>query len=196
MASAPISSWQIHGETMETVRDFILGAPKSLHTVTAPIKLKDAYSLKEKLWPVHGVAKSLTWLSDWTTTTLSAAGERERILWTMGNSKVFSTVLSHLVLTLKLHRPLQNNDPSVIRPTLLIGQLIHLLPKILTLNLYASWLQSFQPHLLLPLMDSGKRNFLQFFHLLHGCISFPWLHHKRPHIQKLEQYVFTTHSFL
>ena len=49
MAFGPITSWQIDGETMETVRDFILGAPKSLHTVTAPIKLKDAYSLKEKL---------------------------------------------------------------------------------------------------------------------------------------------------
>ena len=55
MASGPITSRQIDGET---VADFILGAPKSLHTVTAPIKLKDAYSLKEKLWPVHGVAES------------------------------------------------------------------------------------------------------------------------------------------
>ena len=49
MASSPITSWQINGETMETVRDFIWGAPKSLQMVTAAMKLKDAYSLEEKL---------------------------------------------------------------------------------------------------------------------------------------------------
>jgi len=51
MASGPITSWQIDGETMETVRDFILGGPKSLQMVTAAMKLKDASSLEEKLWP-------------------------------------------------------------------------------------------------------------------------------------------------
>ena len=51
MACGPITSWQIYGETMETVRDFIFGAPKSLHmVVTATMKLKDACSLEEKLW--------------------------------------------------------------------------------------------------------------------------------------------------
>ena len=49
MASGPITSWQIVGETMETVREFILGAPKSLQTVTVAMKLKDACSLEEKL---------------------------------------------------------------------------------------------------------------------------------------------------
>jgi len=49
MASSPITSWQIDGETMETVRDFILGAPKSLELVTVAMKLKDAYSLEGKL---------------------------------------------------------------------------------------------------------------------------------------------------
>ena len=49
MALGPISSWQIDGETMETVKDFILGAPKSLHVVTAALKLKDICSLEEKL---------------------------------------------------------------------------------------------------------------------------------------------------
>ena len=49
MASGPITSWQIDGETEETVTDFILGAPKSLQMVTAAMKLKDAFSLKEKL---------------------------------------------------------------------------------------------------------------------------------------------------
>ena len=48
MASSPITSWQIDGETLETVTDFILGAPKSLQMVTAAMKLKDAYSLEEK----------------------------------------------------------------------------------------------------------------------------------------------------
>ena len=51
MASGPITSWQIDWETMETVRDFILGAPISLQMVTSALKLKDAYSLEEKLWP-------------------------------------------------------------------------------------------------------------------------------------------------
>ena len=49
MASGPITSWQIDGETMERVIDFILGVPKSLQVVTAAMKLKDAYSLEEKL---------------------------------------------------------------------------------------------------------------------------------------------------
>ena len=49
MASGPITSWQINGETMETVRDFILGGSKSLQMVTAAMKLKDAYSLEGKL---------------------------------------------------------------------------------------------------------------------------------------------------
>ena len=49
MASRPITSWQIDGETMETVREFILGSPKSLQMVTAAMKLKDACYLKEKL---------------------------------------------------------------------------------------------------------------------------------------------------
>ena len=49
MASGPITSWQIDGETVETVTDFILGAPKSLKMVTAAMKLKDTCSLKEKL---------------------------------------------------------------------------------------------------------------------------------------------------
>ena len=50
--SSPMTSWQIHGETMETVRDFFFGGggpPKSLWAVTAAMKLKDAYSLEEKL---------------------------------------------------------------------------------------------------------------------------------------------------
>ena len=51
-ASGPITSWQIDGETVETVADFILGVPKSLQMVTAAMKLKDAYSLQEKLWPI------------------------------------------------------------------------------------------------------------------------------------------------
>ena len=50
MASGPITSWQIDGEPMETVTHFILGdAPKSLLMVTGAMKLKDAYSLEEKL---------------------------------------------------------------------------------------------------------------------------------------------------
>ena len=49
MASGPITSWQIDGETVETVSDFILGGSKSLQMMTAAMKLKDAYSLEEKL---------------------------------------------------------------------------------------------------------------------------------------------------
>ena len=49
MASGPITSWQIDGETVETVRDFILGGSKTLQMVIAGMKLKDAYSLEGKL---------------------------------------------------------------------------------------------------------------------------------------------------
>ena len=49
MASGPITSWQIDGETVETVADFIWGTPKSLQMVTAAMKLKDTYSLEGKL---------------------------------------------------------------------------------------------------------------------------------------------------
>ena len=49
MASCPITSWEMDGETGETVSDFILGAPKSLQMVTAAMKLKDAYTLEGKL---------------------------------------------------------------------------------------------------------------------------------------------------
>ena len=49
MASGPITSWEIDGETVETVPDFIFEAPKSLQMVTAAMKLKDACSLEEKL---------------------------------------------------------------------------------------------------------------------------------------------------
>ena len=52
MASDPITSWEIDGETVETVADFIFGgAPKSLQMLVAAMKLKDAYSLEGKLWP-------------------------------------------------------------------------------------------------------------------------------------------------
>ena len=51
MASGPITSWEIDGETVETVLDFIFLGPKSLQMVTAAMKLKDTYSLEEKLWP-------------------------------------------------------------------------------------------------------------------------------------------------
>ena len=49
MASGPITSWEIDGETVKTMTDFILGAPKSLQMVTEAMKLKNIYSLEEKL---------------------------------------------------------------------------------------------------------------------------------------------------
>ena len=49
MASSPVTSWQIDGETVETVTDLFFGVPKSLQSVTASMKLKDAYSLEGKL---------------------------------------------------------------------------------------------------------------------------------------------------
>ena len=51
VASSPITSWEIDGETVETVTAFIWGAPKSLQMVIAAMKLKDAYSSEEKFWP-------------------------------------------------------------------------------------------------------------------------------------------------
>ena len=53
MASGPITSWQIDGEIIKTLRDYFWGASKSLQIVTAAMKLKDACSLKEKLWPTQ-----------------------------------------------------------------------------------------------------------------------------------------------
>ena len=51
MAFDPITSWEIDGKTVETVSDFVFWAPKSLEMVIAAMKLKDAYSFEEKLWP-------------------------------------------------------------------------------------------------------------------------------------------------
>ena len=51
MTSGPITSWEIDGETVETVADIIFGAPKSLQMVIAAMRLKDACPLEEKLWP-------------------------------------------------------------------------------------------------------------------------------------------------
>jgi len=51
VASGPITSWEIDGETVETMSDFIFWVPKSLQMVTAAMKLKDACSLEENLWP-------------------------------------------------------------------------------------------------------------------------------------------------
>ena len=51
MTSGPITSWEIDGETVETMSDLFFWAPKSLQMVTAAMKLKDAYSLEGKLWP-------------------------------------------------------------------------------------------------------------------------------------------------
>ena len=51
MASGPITSWEVDGETVETVSDLIFGGSKSLQMVAAAMKLKEAYSLEEKLWP-------------------------------------------------------------------------------------------------------------------------------------------------
>ena len=62
MKSSPITSWQIDGETMETLRDFIFGAPKSLQMVTAAMKLKDACSLEEKLSDLDSILKAETLL--------------------------------------------------------------------------------------------------------------------------------------
>ena len=53
LASGPITSWQIGGETMETVKDYFCWVPESLQMVTAAMKLKDAYSLEGKLWPTQ-----------------------------------------------------------------------------------------------------------------------------------------------
>ena len=53
MALGPHTSWELDAEPVETVSDFIFGAPKSLQMVTAAMKLKEAYSLEGKLWPTY-----------------------------------------------------------------------------------------------------------------------------------------------
>ena len=59
VASSPITSWQIDGETVETVSDFIFWAPKSLQMVIAAVKLKDPSSLEGKLWPASVLSKNI-----------------------------------------------------------------------------------------------------------------------------------------
>ena len=58
MVNSPITSWEIDGETVETVSDFIFWAPKSLQMVTAAVKLKDAYFLEEVMTNVDSIFKS------------------------------------------------------------------------------------------------------------------------------------------
>ena len=58
MASDPITSWQTDGETVETVTNFILGAPKSLQMVISAMKLKDAFSLEESITNLESLLKS------------------------------------------------------------------------------------------------------------------------------------------
>ena len=65
MASGPITSWQMDGETLETVSDFIFGAPKSPQMVIAAMKLKDTYSLEwRRQW--HPQSSTLAWKIPWT----------------------------------------------------------------------------------------------------------------------------------
>ena len=67
MASGPITSWEIDGETVETMSDFILGAPKSLQMVTAAMKLKDTYSLEGKfLSTVLVIILPVIWKKEYT----------------------------------------------------------------------------------------------------------------------------------
>ena len=64
MASSLITSWEIDGETVETVTGFILGAPKSLQMVTAAMKLKDAYSLEENKQSTQHIKKQRHYFAD------------------------------------------------------------------------------------------------------------------------------------
>ena len=90
VASGPITSWQIDGETVETVSDFIFWAPKSLQMVIAVVKLKDAYSLEGKLWPASVLSKNIQVWSPLGWTGWSS-------LQSKGLSRVFSntTVQKH-----------------------------------------------------------------------------------------------------
>ena len=94
-ASSPITSWLIDGETMETARDFILGAPKSLQMVTAAMKLKDACSLEGKLWETFVFVQFLSrvWLfvTPWTaagqaplSSTVSRSFAQTQVYWAGG----------------------------------------------------------------------------------------------------------------
>ena len=65
MASGPITSWQIDGETVETVTDYFWGAPKSLQTVAVAMKLKEACSLEEKIWQIKTAYKKAETLLCW-----------------------------------------------------------------------------------------------------------------------------------
>ena len=83
MASSLITSWQIDGETMETVADFILwGAPKSLQMVIAAMKLKDACSLEEKVMTNQdSILKSRNWNKDCQEISITLDMEMTPLLW-------------------------------------------------------------------------------------------------------------------
>ena len=72
MASSPITSWQIDRGKIEKVRDFIFWAPKSLQMATAAMKLKDTYSLEEKLWPTFSSVQSLSRVRLYVTPWIAA----------------------------------------------------------------------------------------------------------------------------
>ena len=86
MASGPIISWQIDGETVETVADFIFWAPKSLQMVTAVMKLKDAYSLEGKLWPAYPACCLLSCFSRIQLCATPWTGAHQALL-SMGHSR-------------------------------------------------------------------------------------------------------------
>ena len=104
MASGPITSWEIDGEAVETVSDFIFWAPKSLQMVTAAMKLKATYSLEEKLWP--------TSIAYWKAETLLCQQRSEDRgtgrLQSMGSRRVghdWATELKYIVISTANNNP-------------------------------------------------------------------------------------------
>ena len=98
MASGPITSWQIDGETVETVRNFIFWVPKSQQIVTATMKLKDASSLEGKLWPISN-SHAWMWKLDYKES------------WVLKNGCFWTVVLEKI-----LESPLDSKEIQLVHP--------------------------------------------------------------------------------
>ena len=109
MASCPITLWQIDGETVETVRNFIFWVPKSQQIVTATMKLKDASSLEGKLWPISN-SHAWMWKLDYKES------------WVLKNGCFWTVVLEKILESPLDSKKIQSVHPKGNQPWMFIGR--------------------------------------------------------------------------
>ena len=109
MASCPITLWQIDGETVETVRNFIFWVPKSQQIVTPTMKLKDASSLEGKLWPISN-SHAWMWKLDYKES------------WVLKNGCFWTVVLEKILESPLDSKKIQSVHPKGNQPWMFIGR--------------------------------------------------------------------------